>query len=31
MKMKKLKNILGEAFEDAPRVDKHKVDEGVRN
>ena len=25
------KNILGEAFEDAPRVDKHKVVEGVRN
>ena len=29
--MKKLKNILGEAFEDAPRLDKHKVIEGVRN
>ncbi|MAJ22817.1 MAG: hypothetical protein CMI75_03415 [Candidatus Pelagibacter sp.] len=31
MKMKKLKNILGEAFEDTQRVDKHKVVEGVRN
>ncbi len=29
--MKKLKNILGEAFEGAPRLDKHKVIEGVRN
>jgi len=29
--MKKLKNILGEAFEDTPRVDKHQVVEGVRN
>ena len=29
--MKKLKNILGEAFEDTPRIDKHKVIEGVRN
>ena len=31
MKMKKLKNLLGEAFEDTPKVDKHKVIEGVRN
>ena len=29
--MKKLKNILGEAFEDSSRIDKHKVVEGVRN
>jgi len=29
--MKKMKNLLGEAFEDAPRIDKHKVVEGVRN
>ena len=29
--MKKLKNLLGEAFEDTPKVDKHKVIEGVRN
>ena len=29
--MKKLKDILSEAFEDAPKVDKHKVIEGVRN
>ena len=29
--MKKLKNILQEVFEDAPKVDKHKVVEGVRN
>ena len=29
--MKKLKNLLGEAFEDTPKVDKHKVVEGVRN
>ena len=29
--MKKLKNLIGEAFEDTPRVDKHKVVEGVRN
>tara|TARA_Y100001973_G_scaffold104746_1_gene175516 strand:- start:826 stop:1449 length:624 start_codon:yes stop_codon:yes gene_type:complete len=31
MKMKKLKNLLGEAFEDTPKVDKHKVIEGVKN
>ena len=30
-KMKKLKDILSEAFEDTPKVDKHKVVEGVRN
>tara|TARA_Y100000004_G_scaffold123763_1_gene139156 strand:+ start:134 stop:694 length:561 start_codon:yes stop_codon:yes gene_type:complete len=29
--MKKLKDILSEAFEDTPKVDKHKVVEGVRN
>ena len=29
--MKKLKNLLGEAFEDTPKVDKHKVIEGVKN
>ena len=29
--MKKLKNILQEVFEDTPKVDKHKVVEGVRN
>ena len=29
--MKKLKNLIGEAFEDTPRVDKHKVVEGVKN
>ena len=29
--MKKMKNILGEAFEDTPKVNKHKVVEGVRN
>ena len=29
--MKKLKNILSEVFEDTPKVDKHKVVEGVRN
>tara|TARA_A100001011_G_C13832196_1_gene643405 strand:+ start:48 stop:626 length:579 start_codon:yes stop_codon:yes gene_type:complete len=29
--MKKLKDLLGEAFEDTPKVDKHKVVEGVRN
>ena len=29
--MKKLKNILSEAFEDTPKVDKHKVIEGVKN
>ena len=30
-KMKKLKNILGEVFEETPKVDKHKVVEGVKN
>ena len=29
--MKKLKNILGEVFEDVQKVDKHQVIEGVRN
>ena len=29
--MKKLKDLLGEAFEDTPKVDKHKVVEGVKN
>ena len=29
--MKKMKELLGEAFEDTPKVDKHKVIEGVRN
>ena len=29
--MAKLKDILSEAFEDTPKVDKHKVVEGVRN
>ena len=29
--MAKLKDILSEAFEDKPKVDKHKVVEGVRN
>ena len=29
--MKKLKNILGEVFEETPKVDKHKVVEGVKN
>ena len=29
--MKKLKDILSEAFEDTPKVDRHKVIEGVRN
>tara|TARA_B100001250_G_scaffold408716_1_gene431620 strand:- start:744 stop:1325 length:582 start_codon:yes stop_codon:yes gene_type:complete len=29
--MAKLKKLLGEAFEDTPKVDKHKVIEGVRN
>ena len=29
--MAKLKNILQEVFEDSPKVDKHKVIEGVRN
>jgi len=29
--MKKMKNLLSEAFEDTPKVDKHKVIEGVKN
>jgi len=29
--MAKLKNILQEVFEDTPKVDRHKVVEGVRN
>tara|TARA_Y100000593_G_scaffold19840_1_gene39779 strand:+ start:96 stop:659 length:564 start_codon:yes stop_codon:yes gene_type:complete len=29
--MKKLKDLLGEAFDEAPKVDKHEVTEGVRN
>ena len=29
--MAKLKDILSEAFEDIPQIDKHKVVEGVRN
>ena len=29
--MKKLKDLLGEAFEDTPKIDKHQVIEGVRN
>ena len=29
--MAKLKDILSEAFEDRPQIDKHKVVEGVRN
>ncbi len=29
--MKKLKDILSEAFEDTPKVDKHQVIEGVKN
>ena len=29
--MTKLKNILQEAFENTPKIDKHKVIEGVRN
>jgi hypothetical protein len=30
-KMKKLKDLLGEVFDETPKVDKHKVIEGVRN
>ena len=30
-KMKKLKNILQEVFEESPKVDKYKVVEGVKN
>ena len=29
--MKKMKNLLGEVFDETPKVDKHKVIEGVRN
>ena len=29
--MKKMKDILSEAFEDAPSINKHQVIEGVRN
>ena len=29
--MAKLTDLLGEVFEDSPKVDKHKVIEGVRN
>ena len=29
--MKKLKDLLGEAFEDSHKVDRHKVVEGVKN
>ena len=29
--MAKLKDLLGEVFEETPKVDKHKVVEGVRN
>ena len=29
--MAKLKDLLGEVFEETPKVDKHKVIEGVRN
>ena len=29
--MAKLKELLGEAFEETPKVDKHKVVEGVKN
>ncbi len=29
--MKKLKDILSEVFDETPKVDKHKVIEGVRN
>ena len=29
--MAKLKNLLGEVFDETPKVDKHKVIEGVRN
>ena len=31
MATKKLKDLLGEVFEETPKVDKHKVIEGVRN
>ena len=29
--MKKLKDLLGEVFDETPKVDKHKVVEGVKN
>jgi hypothetical protein len=29
--MKKMKELLGEVFDEAPKVDKHKVVEGVKN
>ena len=29
--MKKMKNLLSEAFENQPKIDKHQVVEGVRN
>ena len=29
--MAKLKDILSEVFDETPKVDKHKVVEGVRN
>jgi len=29
--MKKMKDLLGEVFDEAPKVDRHKVIEGVRN
>ena len=29
--MKKLKELLGEVFDETPKVDKHRVVEGVRN
>ena len=29
--MEKLKNLLGEVFDETPKVDKHQVIEGVRN
>ena len=31
MKMKKMKNLLSEAFENHSKIDKHQVVEGVRN
>ena len=29
--MAKLKDLLGEVFDETPKVDKHQVVEGVRN
>ena len=29
--MKKLKDLLGEVFDETPKIDKHQVIEGVRN